>query len=333
MGGGDGGGDGGGMCRTPGGGGPTGGPIDLFPCDSFWYQDISNAPMDPNSAAIVGAIGSWESNGTTDLLIDFSIVFMHADASTPRYTFSLDPNYDPDNDHDPVPVPANGAIEGVSNYTCDYNNNDCHLLVVDDSTHKLFELWQASSTGTNTWRATQESVWDLDRHYDYRGRGLGCTSADAGGLAIAPGLIGVRETRAGKISHALRFTLPNKYIRTGPSFVPPATHGTAATSSAMGPPYGARLRLRKDYPEAGLPAAAVTIVHALKTYGMIVADGSNFDTLIAEADTVEQRLDPTLTWSGVLAADDLKAIQPTDFEVLTLGTITGPPSPDCTRVP
>ena len=52
------------------------------------------------------------------MLIDFSMVILHADSSTPTHTFTLDPGYDPDNDHDAVPVPAGGAVEGNPDYHC-----------------------------------------------------------------------------------------------------------------------------------------------------------------------------------------------------------------------
>ena len=32
-------------CADPGGGGPNGGPADLFPCDSVWYRDVSQLPF------------------------------------------------------------------------------------------------------------------------------------------------------------------------------------------------------------------------------------------------------------------------------------------------
>jgi serine/threonine-protein kinase len=133
------------------------------------------------------------------------------------------------------------------------------------------------------------------------------------------GLIGVRETRAGAIKHALRFILPNSQIRKGPSFVAPASHGTSATSSSAGPPYGTRLRLKPAALAKVTSAGGKVVAQALATYGMILADGGN-DALTAEDDRFEKAKDPTMTWTGLLARGDLSPLKPGDFEVVDFGT-------------
>jgi hypothetical protein len=307
-----------------GGGGSSGGPADLFPCDSVWYRDVSAATVAPDSSSITSAIGAW---GTGKFMIDFSITFQHATASTPRHAFTVD--YTDESNTDPVPVPVGGSLEGESGYTCT-QGGDCHLIVVDDSTHKLFEMWSVQNAA-GPYQAAQLSVWDLTKHYGDQGRGLGCTSADAAGLAIMPGLIGVRETKAGAIKHALRFILPNAKIRKGPSFVAPATHGTSSTSSSGGPAYGMRLRLKSSYSEASVTSpGAKALVRALKTYGMILADGGNY-ALTGEDDKLEKAKDPTMTWDGLLAAGDVSGITPADFEVLDHGAIQT--ADNCTLLP
>ena len=306
-----------------GGGGPLGGPADLFPSDSTWYRDVSALPAASESSGIIGAIGAW---GTGKFLIDFSISFLHADASAPQQSFTID--YTDESDIEPVPVPTGGAVEGESGYDCT-QGGDCHLIVVDDSRKLLFELYAATSTPT--WAAAQESVWDLTKHYTSAGRGLGCTSADAAGLSVMAGLIGVRETKAGDIRHALRFILPNAKIRKGPSFVAPATHGTSATSSSGGPPYGTRLRLKPSVDESTISSSGgKAIVRALKKYGMILADGGNY-ALTAEDDRFEKAADPSMTWQGLLDGSDLQAITPSDFEVVDFSAIET--TDNCTRAP
>ncbi len=319
-----------------GGVSPSAGPDDLFPCSNPWYKDESAATPTALSSTMIGAITQWQKSND-QMLIDFSMVILHADSSTPTHTFTLDPGYDPDNDHDAVPVPAGGAVEGNPDYHC-ADGGDCHLLVIDSSAHKLYELWQADIVG-NSYTATQESVWDLTKAYTAAFRGYGCTSADAGGLSITTGLIGVREVvKDGVIKHALRFTMPNAYILGNDSYVYPATHGTSGSgaSSTTGPAYGAHLRLKNS-------AAVMTkinqvtskggkvIIAALQQYGMILADGSNYDTLIAEDDRLTKLEDPTLTWTGVLSASDLSAFAPGDFEIVDYGSVRS--GDDCVRAP
>ena len=73
------------------------------------------------------------------------------------------------------------------------------------------------------------------------------TSADAAGLPIFPGLARYDEVAAGKIQHALRFTLQNSRA----AFVPPASHWAATTSDALAGPMGMRLRLKASYDVSG----------------------------------------------------------------------------------
>jgi len=86
---------------------------------------------------------------------------------------------------------------------------DRHVLVLDNSNCFLYELSSSYVSG-NSWNAGSGAVWDLlsneQRPYTW-------TSADAAGLPIFPGLARYDEVAAGKISHALRFTLQNSRAR------------------------------------------------------------------------------------------------------------------------
>ena len=169
------------------------------------------------------------------------------------------------------------------------------------------------------------AVWDMNRVYGPEGRGVQCTSADAAGYPIAPLLFNADEVAAGEIRHAIRFILPNAEIRDG-VFVAPATHSTgAATGGATAPPYGAHLRLRADYPVDSLPDEAGKVVaRALQTYGMFLADGGNV-ALTAQSDRFTEA-----KWDGLMDSHSLVDIQPSDFEVLTLGEEI-PLTYDCVR--
>jgi len=171
------------------------------------------------------------------------------------------------------------------------------------------------------------AIWDLNRVYPPSGRGEQCTSADAAGMPIAPLLFTADELQAGEIRHAIRFILPNARIQAG-VYVHPATHAGAPSGQGM-PPYGARLRLRGDYPLATLPDAGTrTIARALQRYGMILADGGNI-ALTAAGDRFT-----TAKWSAVLPSGStgLAAIQVTDFELIDAGPRI-PLTYDCVRNP
>jgi serine/threonine-protein kinase len=296
-----------------------------FPASSPWHQDVSAAPLDSESAAIIQTLandGGW-GNGNA-FQIDFSFEVLQGDASTPFRTFTRTGDfYSPDCDFVPMPVPAVGALEGEDGYACQ-NDGDCHLIVVHQPTHMLYEMWRADIRGA-AFNGGCLAVWDMSKDYGNLGRGEGCTSADAAGFPIAPLLFSADEVAAGEIRHAVRFILPNERIR-HLVYVHPGTHSTGPTSG--GPtaiPYGARLRLRADYPLGNLPNAGARVVaRALQKYGMMLADGGQI-ALTAQNDTFT-----TQKWNGLLGPQDLRLLHVSDFEVVDSGPKIDSPD-DCTR--
>jgi serine/threonine-protein kinase len=258
--------------------------------------------------------------------IDFSIEVLAADATTPVRIFTpTEDHFRPDCDLDPVPVPPGGALEGEEGYEC-RGDGDCHLIVVDRTRLKLFEMWRADIRG-DAFRGGCLAVWDMTRVYPPSGRGEQCTSADAAGFPIAPLLFDADEVAAGRIDHAIRFILPNATIRAR-EYVHPATHGTRATTGPPdAPPYGARLRLRADYALASLPnEGARTVARAMQRYGMLLSDAGRV-ALTARSDRFTRA-----KWAGLLGSTDLAALRPRDFEMVAAGDRI-PLTNDCVRNP
>jgi len=301
--------------------------VRFFPRGSVWYQDISFAPADAQSPAVIAWLQSAGGWGYGRMQIDFSIEVLQADASAPFKTFTRTGDfYTPDCDYAPVPVPTVGALEGESGYQC-VSDGDCHLIVVHEPSLRLYEMWRANITADGNFYGGCMAIWDMSRVYPAYGRGENCTSADAAGYPIAPLLFTADEVSAGWVDHAIRFILPNSRIRHG-VYVHPATHSTGATSGGVNaPPYGARLRLRVDFPLDTLPNNAARVVaRAMQRYGILLADGGNI-ALTARSDRFTQR-----KWAGLLGPHDLRSIQVTDFEMIDAGlrmTYTG----DCERMP
>ncbi len=292
----------------------------------FWERDISQAAVDPQSAAIISSLNAAGGFGNGRLQIDFSIAVLSADASTPHLAFTPTSDfYSPDCDLDPVPVPAGGALEGESGYSC-VGDGDCHLIVLDHSTNTLYEMWRADIT-SGVFHGGCLAIWNLDRIYAPSGRGEQCTSADAAGMPIAPLLFTADELQAGSIDHAIRFILPNPRMQAG-VYVHPATHAGAPSGAGM-PPYGARFRLRADYPISSLPdAGSRTIARAMQKYGMILADGGNIALTAADDRFTAAK------WSVVLPSGStgLAAIHVTDFEMIDAGSRISV-TYDCVRDP
>jgi hypothetical protein len=281
----------------------------VFPADYPWNQNISNAPVAANSAAIIAHIGSaikihpdWgddsASNGSSPLYgIPYNVV--HGN-STARVNVSID-NYPGESDIVPVPIPAGAVVEG------DYQNGpnpngggyntgqrgDSHLIVWDEDNNIAYELYGVTrpsdallfpNTSGNElphndgqWHAAQESVWDMKTD---NFRPLGNTSADAAGLSILAGLVrpdeGLPAASGGQgaINHALRFTLPSGDV--APQYIYPASHVVSVSSGSTRLPFGARLRLMNT-PAVntvinGLGPQAQIIAYAMQQYGLVLAD-------------------------------------------------------------
>jgi len=294
-----------------------------FPDAAPWYQDVSAAPVDPESDRVIAFLQrvGW---GTGAMRIDFSIEVLQAAADTPLLSFRPTSDfYVPDCDQQAVPVPPGGALEGESGYAC-AGDGDCHLIVVDRSRMRLFEMWRADIRGA-AFDGGCLAVWDMTRVYPPSGRGEQCTSADAAGFPITPLLFDADEVKAGLVDHAVRFILPNARIRAG-VYVHPATHAGAPRGPADAPPYGARLRLKAGYPVSSLPRGAQVVARAMQRYGMLLADGGEI-ALTARSDR-----STAAKWQGLLDVDSLAALGPSDFEMVDGGARI-PLTYDCVRNP
>jgi hypothetical protein len=240
-----------------------------LPGEDAWNQDVSRAPRDRRSAAYISYI---DSHGGS---------FLHPDFGSPRgYGFPyavVDAGqrrlpvhytaYGEESDPGPFPIPGTAPVEGGN-----HSDGDRHLLVVDRSACKLYELYSAFFVGRPHphWNAAAGVAWDLG---STALRPDGWTSADAAGLPIFPGLVRYDEAAAGHLSHAIRVTFDS----TRNAWIHPASHCAGDTSNLDAPPMGLRLRLKAGYGLGRFSGAAKAIAEAMKRYGLIVADnGSNW---------------------------------------------------------
>jgi serine/threonine-protein kinase len=299
--------------------------------DSVWYQDISKAPVASDSAAITKWMVSHQAPngwGTGKMKVDFSIVAMNVPPATKKRSYQTVPGfyYVPDCDIAPVPVPPGGAVEETWGFPVDLSGpftgyacasfadgGDCHMLFYAPWEKRLYEIFHGNIAKNGAFHAGCLAIWDTEKLYDANGRGQQCTSADAAGFPIAPLLFTVEEIKAGAIEHAIRFALPNDMIR-AKKYVSPATHGTGTTGPKTSIPYGARLRLRADYPLASLSPAARIVAKAMQKYGMLHADGGQI-ALMAQSDILSP-----VKWADVaFDSTSLSALAASDFEVLAYG--------------
>ncbi len=278
-------------------------PPPRFPPAAVWHQNISESSTHPQSASMITSLVNLGGFGFGRMQIDFGMQIVHAAPGAPTRTIIGFPTageyYAPD--CEPIgttmPVPANAVIESSTNLTCDNNNGDCHLLVVQENV--LYEAYRANASGSTGLQSQCLAIWKLDSVYQASNRGDHCTSADAAGFPIAPLLFNADEVYAatqianGDLGHAIRFILPNARMASNdpapnttrriPVYVRPASHAGGPSGPITTVPYGSRLRLRADFPVNLYNPAAQVILRTMQRYGIVLSDGGNI-ALTAEAD-------------------------------------------------
>jgi hypothetical protein len=278
-----------------------------FPSNSLWNTNISNAPVDPNSAAYINFIG-----GGVGLHPDFGAGLYDGQTigipyivvpSTQRFVNINYTLYGDESDPGPMPIPFNALIEGYPQP----GNGDRHVLILDQANCWLYELYYAFNQSLAGWSAGSGAVWDLEAN---EMRPYTWTSADAAGLPILPGLVRYDEVQAGAINHAVRVTLENSQE----AFTPPASHWAANSNNQFAAPMGMRLRLKASFDISGFSPHNQVILTALKQYGMIMADNGSSMFITGT---------PDLRWNN----DDLgnlHSVTASDFEVVLISPLYTP---------
>ena len=310
----------------PGDSGGCTAPQTDFPSTSTFYQDISKASVDSAWSTILGSAFANGWGGPFQL--DPSFVLNYADSCVAARSFTQPSNALPDCDNAPVPIPAGGKTEGENDYFCS-SGGDCHLIIFAGT--RLFEIYQGSITGGQatggTFTSTCEVVWDLKKDYWQAGspfaRGDGCNGADAADVPIAPLLLRKAEIAAHQINHAMRYTIANPKID-NTYYVHPATHLGGSGPSGTTVPYGSRLRLKASYNISSFATPeAQAIAAALQKYGMFMDDGSGGSMFVSATTDI----------TDVIDTHALKALLPSDFEMIDGGTRINFHQQNCTRTP
>lgn len=277
----------------------------VFPSDNIWNTDISQLPINTQSATWVSS--TLPSSGLTHpdfggppYGIPFNVVSSTHARSPFTFTYSGESDY-----------PSGGYPSG-SDLLIE-NGSDAHLLTINRDTCKLYETF-ATVMATHT--AGSGAVFDLGSNVL---RQAGWTSADAAGLPVFPGLLRVDEVHAGFIGHAIRFTVHN----TNDTYIWPARHHAGVADPSL-PPMGARFRLKAGFDISTFGAEAQVVLTAFKHYGLIVADNGSDWFFQGTEDA---------GWDDPLIAD-LKKIPVSQFEAVDESSLmANPDSAQAGRVP
>lgn len=276
---------------------PHQGSCPIFPASNALNTDISRAPVDPNSAKYIESIGAGvHLHADFGTSVSYGMPYAVVGPRQPKVPIHFT-EYGGESDPGPYPVPPRAPVEGAG------EEGDRHVLVLQEGTCKLYELYNAQRHGSG-WDAGSGVVFNL-RSNTLRPEGW--TSADAAGLPIFPLLVRYPEVRAGRIDHALRVTVE----RTQRGYIHPATHLASSDSDPNLPPMGLRLRLKASFSLAGYHGEALVVLRALKRYGLIVADNGS-PWYISGA--------PDPRWSDE-DLNQLKRVPGSAFEAVETGTI------------
>ena len=280
----------------------------LYPSSNWWNQDISSAPVDPNSAAYINFIGATKSLhpdfgpppygipyvgvGGTQTRVPITFVAYGSESDS---GYAGLPGYPVPEEAKTQPNYIEGGVPGGG------SSGDRHLLIVDRDRFVLYELYATRwNAGAGRWEAGSGAIFDLNTN---NRRPDGWTSADAAGLAILPGLVRYDDVNCGEINHAFRVT-----VRSTNGYVWPASHSAGGAGGAL--PMGARLRLKASKDISGFPPDVQRIFRAMKTYGLIVADNGSDMYITGTMD---------VRWNNGVLNPAFGALKASDFEVVLLG--------------
>jgi hypothetical protein len=279
-------------------------PLQVFPPDNPWNQDISKLPRHPDSDQLLANIGKhtslhpdfgsgqgWKVLGyALRRSKSFGIPYVTVRAGQKRVPVKF--RWAAESDPGPYPIPPDAPIEGDG-------KGDAHVIVLDYDAKKLYEMWAAKKLNGG-WQVGSGAVFDLTSN---KLRPLGWTSADAAGLPIFPGLVRYEEVfDLGEIRHALRFTAQ----KTRRAYIKPATHFASTVKSPLRPPLGLRVRLKKDFDIEPFPEPVKVVLRALKKYGMFLADNGG-DWFISGVPHPRWD-DDTMNWLKKVKGKDLEAV-------------------------
>jgi hypothetical protein len=182
----------------------------------------------------------------------------YADASTPRYDVAMTSPHYSGKSLASVPIPGSARVP---------SDSDGGLVVVDRSTGCEYDFARAARTADGNW-----SAWFANA-IPTNGSGIYpfAEAPSASGFANVAGTIFPEELAAGRIEHALAFTMNNTKAG-GPVWPATASDGWSTVPGAI--PEGARLQLdpNLDLDALGLTPWQKTIARALQEYGMYLVD-------------------------------------------------------------
>jgi len=243
---------------------------------------IEKPAIAENSAQVVDFLATNQAGefGFIIGVAGWTYPIFYADESTPTYDITFTESYSEDNVLNGVPIPDNAVPDP---------QGDGHMVIIDKSANTEYDFWMAKRTGDG-WTAGWGNKISLSGDGVYP-HGL---SARGSGFAASEGLVWPEEISAGRIEHALFFSIDDKYVKGGGP-VSPASESDGVSTETFAIPEGARLQLDPsiDLSTLDLLPYELTIATAMQEFGIILGDrGGGIQFYAARPDNYD--------WSSVI---------------------------------
>lgn len=283
-----------------------------FAPTSFFYDDISRAPLDGNSAAIAANVAAQVANHWGGVAAfnahEWNTTFYRVDRTTPRtrvkWSNCLRFNWTPDGIYTgrkvfvDVPVPT---------YAVPAPGSDGAMSIYDPVTNTSWEFWKMKKDATGAWQACQggriDNVAKANGQYSV---GFGVS---ASGLSMTAGTISAAEAKAGRIDHAMYLAVMK--ARWFSEFSWPAVRSDGYTKDPTTPLEGQRLRLDPTLNIDALPMSrfAKTVARAAQKHGFIVSDKGGAVALVGEGAQSLRASTGSDPWPAILGGKDYEALR------------------------
>ncbi len=254
-------------------------PFRFFAPSSFWNEPVpADAPLDPNSAGLVGAfdetIAAEEATSTGPWIntASYSVPLYTVPAGEPTVTVHLQGTVNAalSAAWKAVPLPPDAKPAA---------GTDGDLFLWQPGSDRMWEFWRLVHE-TDGWHAswggaTQNLTLSEGVYGPQAWPGAQPWWGVAGSsLSLLGGLITLEDLQDGQINHALEMAIPN--IRAN-VYATPAQRTDGKSTSPLSLPEGAHLRLNPNLnlESLHLPPLTLLIAQAAQRYGIYIVDGSS----------------------------------------------------------
>lgn len=279
---------------------------------SFYYDDISRAPLAANSSALAANLAAQVKNHWGGVAafnaFTYNASVAYASPQTPRVRVAFDncqrKNYLPDGLFNgarhfvDVPIPATAVPAG---------GTDGELTVYDRASDTAWEFWQARKRPGGEWSA----CWGgrIDKVSTNPGIFAKPFGVSASGLLMAPGVISLEDFRRGRIDHAMYLAIIAPAMWNQVSWPANRSDGFSRDANALA--QGQRLRLDPtlDIGSLGLTPVGDMIARAAQKHGFIVADTAGAVSVVTESGSAVRGARGGNPWNELLAGPAYEAMR------------------------